>query len=225
MSIEVISDRYISRLLKRYPVLEDCSESIKESAFMLSGRSGMGKTIFICGNGGSAADAEHIVGELAKSFRLPRPCDDAFKRRIREIDPVLGKEISVKLQKGIRSIPLTGMPSLSSAFANDVEADFVLAQQLSVMGNPGDLLWCLSTSGNSGNINAAAVTAKAMDIKVLGLTGSDGGRLKELSDVCIRVPETETYKVQELHLPVYHTICMILEEFFFAEDPESKSLI
>ncbi len=167
--------------------------------------------VYLCGNGGSASDAEHIVGELMKSFLVQRPLSDDMERCLG--DPAL----SGKLQESLRAFSLTGSGSLASAFANDVDPGLVYAQQIYGYGRPGDVLWGISTSGRSENVLRALQVARAKGLDTLGLTGRDGGGMASLCKVCIRVPETETYKVQELHLPVYHALCAMLEAHFFKD--------
>lgn len=174
-----------------------------------------GGKLLIAGNGGSASDAEHIVGELMKSFVLPRPLDAALQTRLKEIDPEMGKAVAEGLQTGLPAIALDGHIALSTAYQNDCAPEMVFAQQVTGYGIEGDSFLGISTSGNSLNVLLAAVAAKAKGLKVIGLTGARECKLQKLSDVCICVPETETYKIQELHLPVYHCICMMLEERFF----------
>jgi D-sedoheptulose 7-phosphate isomerase len=174
-----------------------------------------GHTLFVCGNGGSAADADHIVGELMKGFLLKRPYPKEVQKDFLIADSDLGKDLTENLQQGIPAISLVSPPGLNSAFANDVNYEMAFAQQVAVLGKPGDLLWGLSTSGNSANVLYAAVAAKSQGMKVLSMTGESGGKLKAYSQVCLAVPEKETFKIQELHLPLYHCLCICLEEYFF----------
>ena len=171
--------------------------------------------LLVCGNGGSAADAEHIVGELMKGFKLPRRVEDSFADRLAEIDPELGPVLAENLQGALPAIALDGHPALSTAYMNDCEPLLCFAQQVYGYGSKGDVMLAISTSGNSQNVLYAAVAAKALGLHVIGLTGAKESRLSAMADVCIRVPEKETYMVQELHLPVYHCLCLMLEEFFF----------
>ena len=171
--------------------------------------------LLVCGNGGSAADAEHIVGELMKGFKLPRRVDDSFADRLVELDPELGPVLAENLQGALPAIALDGHPALSTAYMNDCEPLLCFAQQVYGYGSKGDVMLAISTSGNSQNVLYAAVAAKALGLHVIGLTGAKESRLSAIADVCIRVPEKETYMVQELHLPVYHCLCLMLEEFFF----------
>lgn len=176
-----------------------------------------GGKLLVTGNGGSAADSEHIVGELMKAFVNPRRLDDEYARALVETDLVLGKVLSENLQGALPAIALDGHLALSTAYMNDCEPLLCFAQQINGFGNTGDVFWGISTSGNSKNILFAAVAAKAKGMKVVGLTGLKESRLSQLADVCIRVPETETYMIQELHLPVYHTLCLMLEDKFFGK--------
>ncbi|MFA5448768.1 MAG: SIS domain-containing protein [Sphaerochaeta sp.] len=202
-------------LLERYPQLKDMQADLEAAAQLLLEAAQAKKVILVAGNGGSAADAEHIVGELMKSFVLPRPLDAQLKDRLIEVDQVMGVHIATHLQQGIAAICLSSHTALSSAFANDVDSALSYAQQVVGYGSEDALFWGISTSGNAKNVIQAAVTAKAMGMKVIGMTGGDGGMFKKYCDVCLRVPETETYKVQELHLPIYHWLCIYLEEMLF----------
>ena len=210
-----MKSRYIGQLIERYPSLEVCQKDIEEATTLLIHTIENNGKILLCGNGGSAADAEHIVGELGKSFITPRPLSAYLQQEIKDIDPIHGEHIANNLQMGIKAISLNGHPSLTSAFMNDVDPLLTFAQQTLVYGDEGDILWGISTSGNAQNILYATTVAKAKGIKVLGLTGEIGGKLANIADVCIRAPQGETYKVQELHLPIYHTLCILLEEYFF----------
>ena len=176
-----------------------------------------GNKLLVAGNGGSCADSEHIVGELMKGFKLPRKCSAEYAAKLESVDPVRGAELAQKLQGGLPAIALDGHQGLNSAFINDVPGGGLLtyAQQINGYGREGDVFLGISTSGNSKNIMYAVVTARAKGLKVIGLTGADGGELAGAADVAIKVPRSETYMVQELHLPVYHTLCLMLEERFF----------
>jgi len=205
----------IDSLVSRYPNLEDIRGTITDAARLLIERLSAGNKILLCGNGGSAADADHIVGELGKSFSVPRPLAPEIAKNLLEVDSDRGRYLTTVLQTGIPAIALTHHTALTTAFSNDVDARAAFAQQTLVYGRPGDVLWALSTSGNAENILLSAITARAIGMSVIGLTGTTGGSLADYCDVCIRVPESETYKVQELHLPIYHLLCMILEETLF----------
>jgi D-sedoheptulose 7-phosphate isomerase len=174
-----------------------------------------------CGNGGSASDAEHIVGELMKSFKLKRPVTDAQREALVAAFPVDGTYLAGHLQRGIRAISLVSQSSLSSAFINDVAPDMVFAQQVFGYGSAGDVLLAISTSGNSKNVVNACKVAHTFGIGTIGMTGEHGGKLMEICDVTIRVPACETFRVQEYHLPVYHTLCAMLEMDMFSTDNKS----
>jgi len=199
----------LDELMERYPQLKSCAEDIQSAFELLDRCYEQDGVVYVCGNGGSAADAEHIVGELMKSFTGHRPLPADFTERLQD-DYIYGN-----LEGALRAVALTGQVSLSTAFANDVAPDLVFAQQVFGYGRPGDICWGLSTSGNSKNVLHALKVARAKGMKTLGMTGQNGGRMLDRCDVCIRVPETETYKVQELHLPVYHALCRMLEARFF----------
>ena len=202
-------------LVKRYPKLEKIVDNITEAYLVLEECYDNGGKLLVAGNGGSAADAEHIAGELMKRFKRPRPVPDEFARKLREVDPVRGELLAENLECALMAIPLVAHEALTTAYINDVDGLGVFAQQLYGFGRRGDVFLGISTSGNSENIINAAVVARAIGIKTIGLTGADGGVLAEIADVTVKVPETETYMVQELHLPVYHCWCLMLEERFF----------
>lgn len=208
-------ERYLEELVNRYENLKTIVPDIRNAYEMIRDAYKNGNKLLIAGNGGSCADSEHIVGELMKGFVKKRPVSEDLIRKMIEADPEMGEKLSKKLQQGLPAISLTGHPSLSTAFANDVDPDMVFAEQLVGYGKPGDVFLGITTSGNSKNVLFATVVARAKGMKVIGLTGRDGGELKRVSDVAIVVPETETYQIQELHLPVYHAICLMLEEYFF----------
>lgn len=202
-------------LLNRYPALESCRTEIATAANMLVRCFEQGGKLLACGNGGSCADCGHIVGELMKGFLKKRPLDQEVLSQIAHGNIQLDISKVGQLQKGLPAISLCDMPALNSAFCNDVDADLVYAQAVMGLGREADILLCISTSGNSKNVVYAAQVAKAFKLNVIALTGETGGKLKEIADVCICVTERETYKVQELHLPVYHYLCAFVEEFFF----------
>jgi len=205
----------LDELIRRYPVLEAVRADLEHAYKTLECCYENGGKLLVAGNGGSAADSEHIVGELMKGFVKRRPVPEEMARALKEADPVRGAELSGKLQGGLPAIALTTHTALSSAFANDVDGVLSYAQQVNGYGKPGDVFLGISTSGNSENVMYAAVTARAKGMKVIGLTGKDGGKLGRFADVSIVVPEMETYKIQELHLPIYHALCLMLEERFF----------
>ena len=174
-----------------------------------------GGKLLIAGNGGSAADAEHIVGELMKSFVKKRNLPDFFIADIADVDSEMAEYIVPRLQPGLPAIALSGHASLSTAAINDIDGNIVFAQQLYGYGKKGDVFLGISTSGNAKNVLYAAATARAKRMNLVALTGGKGGKLRDFADVSIVVPETDTYKIQELHLPVYHCLCMMLEDYFF----------
>ena len=204
-------------LIERYPKLTVCREDIKKAYELLETAFQNGRKLLVCGNGGSASDSEHIVGELMKEFKLKRKVYGKHAAALKEIDPELGQVLADNLQGALPAISLTAHSSLQTAFMNDVVPELVFAQQVNGYGNVGDVFLGISTSGNSKNVLYAAVNAKSKGLKVIGLTGGKENKLMKYADVCIRVPETETYKIQELHLPVYHCLCLMLEEKFFGE--------
>ena len=210
-------EKHIELLISRYPRLVISKLDLINAYLIFEECYLKGGKLLVTGNGGSAADSEHIVGELMKAFVNPRRLDDEYARALVETDLVLGKVLSENLQGALPAIALDGHLALSTAYMNDCEPLLCFAQQINGFGNTGDVFWGISTSGNSKNILFAAVAAKAKGMKVVGLTGLKESRLSQLADVCIRVPETETYMIQELHLPVYHTLCLMLEYKFFGK--------
>lgn len=208
-------NNHIEVLIERYPQLLECRESIQAAYDILKEAYTKDRKLLVCGNGGSASDSEHIVGELMKEFKLKREVYHDQAEAMQRIDPELGDILAKHLQGALPAIALTGHSSLTTAFMNDSNPELIFAQQVNGYGKAGDVFLGISTSGNSRNILFAAVTAKSKGLKVIGLTGQKPNRLAQLADVCIQVTETETYKIQELHLPVYHCLCMMLEEHFF----------
>jgi D-sedoheptulose 7-phosphate isomerase len=208
-------NKHIDNLIDRYPKLIVCRNSIQEAYNTLKQAYTDGRKLLVCGNGGSASDSEHIVGELMKEFKLKRKVYAGQAEFMKSIDPEMGLILAENLQGALPAITLTGHSSLTTAFMNDSEPELVFAQQVNGYGKTDDVFLGISTSGNSRNVLYAAITAKSKGLKVLGLTGMKESKLKRLADVCICVPETETYKIRELHLPVYHCLCMMLEEHFF----------
>lgn len=209
--------RHLDSLLSRYPKLKVCRDDIVAAYRILESTYDNDGKLMIAGNGGSAADSEHIAGELMKRFKIPRPIDKELASKIVGIDVERGQSLANNLEKSLMAIPLVAHEALTTAYINDVDGYGVFAQQLMGFGRKGDTFLAISTSGNSENILNAVVVAKALNIKVIGLTGENGGKLAEMSDVTIRVPESETYLIQELHLPVYHCLCMMIEERYFGE--------
>ncbi len=208
----------LNRLMVRYPVLEPMRAQIEKAYRLIAARFEQGGKLLLCGNGGSAADALHIAGELMKSFTLARPMEQAVLERIGQMFPADAALLTQKLERALPAVALVESPSLSTAVQNDTAPALVFAQQVYGLGTPKDALLCISTSGNSENCVYAAETAKAMGMAVISLTGAGGGRLAGVSDAAIAVPEMECYRVQELHLPVYHALCLMLEYRFFGAD-------
>lgn len=207
----------LNELLERYPKLEPMREQLQAASRLLYETVRNGGKILLCGNGGSCADCDHIVGELMKGFLSKRKIDAAFAAKLREQYPEEGDYFAQHLQKGIAAISLTSHAALTSAFANDVAADMVYAQGVYGYGNKGDLLIAISTSGNSKNVVNAAKIARAKGLHTLAMTGANPSALEELCDVTLKAPETETFKVQEYHLPMYHYLCAQLEKEYITE--------
>lgn len=214
---EININQHIQTLIDRYPKLIVCRESIQQAYDIMKASYAQGRKLLVCGNGGSASDSEHIVGELMKEFKLKREVYKDQADAMKNIDPELGAILAKHLQGALPAITLTGHSSLTTAFMNDSNPELIFAQQVNGYGKPNDVFLGISTSGNSRNVLFAAVAAKAKGLHTIGLTGQRDSRLKGLADICIQVPETETYKIQELHLPVYHCLCMMLEEHFFGK--------
>ena len=204
--------------LTNAPPLERCRSSIHRAFELIRDTYSSGGKVLVCGNGGSAADSEHIVGELMKAFRLPRPLLPEQVEALRSEFPEGFREAAANLQRALPAISLVSQSSLITAFANDVSADFVFAQQVLGYGAPGDLLIAISTSGNSTNVVNAAKTARAFGLSSIGLTGESGGTLGGLCTTTIRVPAVETADVQEYHLKVYHALCAMVESELFADE-------
>lgn len=206
---------HITLLVKRYPKLEPIKQTIIDGYLVMEAAYERDGKLLVAGNGGSAADAEHIVGELMKRFKSPRPVTKEFAEKLISADPKRGPSLAKNLERSLMAIPLAAHEALSTAYINDVDGYGVFAQQLLGYGREGDVFLGISTSGNSQNIMNAVAVAKALGIKVIGLTGATGGELATVADVVVRVPETETYMIQELHLPIYHCWCLMLEDYFF----------
>ena len=209
--------RHIDLLINRYPILECCRKDIVDAYLVMEECYKHDGKLLIAGNGGSAADSEHIAGELMKRFKTPRPVTTEFAEKLIAIDPERGVNLAKNLERGLMAIPLVAHEALSTAYINDVDGLGVFAQQLFGFGRPGDVFLGISTSGNSKNIISTTVVARALGIKVIGLTGANGGELAKVADVAVKVPENETYMIQELHLPVYHCWCLMLEDKFFGD--------
>lgn len=218
--MEKIEEKIINEvdlLIKRYPILNKCKQDIINGYLIMKDSYEHGGKLLIAGNGGSAADAEHIAGELMKRFKIPRPISREFAEKLISIDAERGKNLAQNLEQSLMAIPLVAHEALTTAYINDVDGYGVFAQQLLGFGRNGDVFLGISTSGNSQNVMSATVVARAVGMKVIGLTGADGGELADVADVAIKVPETETYMIQELHLPIYHCWCLMLEAHFFGE--------
>lgn len=215
--------KHIEVLVNRYPVLNSVKDEIVEAYFLLVESYKNEGKLLIAGNGGSAADAEHIVGELMKGFKLPRKLNENFTDKLISENEELGTVLAESLQGALPAIALDGHPALSTAYMNDCEPLLCFAQQVNGYGKAGDVFLGISTSGNSKNILYAATTAHAKGMKVIGLTGAKDSKLTQMSDVCIKVPQTETYMIQELHLPVYHCLCLMLEDEFLGRTDVMKN--
>ena len=208
--------QYIDLLILRYPQLIVAKDCIVEAYQILEESYTNDGKLLVAGNGGSAADAEHIVGELMKGFVNPRKLEAEYSDALITVNKELGRVLS--LQGALPAIALDGHLALTTAYLNDCEPLLCFAQQVNGYGRKSDVFLGISTSGNSRNILYAATVAKAKGMKVIGLTGEKDSKLSEISDTCIQVPETETYKIQELHLPVYHCLCLMLEDTFFGKE-------
>ena len=200
-------------LAERYPVLESCREEIMAAYQEMRGSFEQGGKLLVCGNGGSSADAQHIVGELMKEYKLHRKVPEGFAQNCRRLYP--GQGLEEKLQGALPAIAIGVNQALASAYANDVAPEMAYAQEVLGYGRPGDVLLGLSTSGNSQNVLNAVKVARAAGLRCIGIGGQGGGRLRELSHVYVALPEDETYLVQELTLPVYHAWCRMLECAFW----------
>jgi len=207
----------IDQLCERYPSLNGVRPAIEDACTQMIACYEQGGKILVCGNGGSCSDSEHIVGELMKSFELKRPIKHAVKEKLAVISPERGSYLAQHLQQGLPAISLTAHAALITAVANDIDGDIIFAQQVIGYGKKNDILLGISSSGNSQNVLDACIVAKAMDLKVIGLTGETGGKMKEFCDTLINVPGRRTFMVQELHLPVYHVLCLAVEHHFFGK--------
>ena len=209
--------KHLELLIERYPALAVCESEIKRAIEAIIACYEKGGKLLLCGNGGSCADCDHIVGELMKGFLKKRPLDESKKAEMREKCAELDDATLSKLQSGLGAISLPSITALGSAFNNDVDPELTYAQATLALGKAGDVFIGLSTSGNAKNVAAAARVAKGIGMTVIGMSGEGGGKLAALSDIAIRVPESETFKIQELHLPVYHAICAEVEEYFYSK--------
>ena len=206
----------LDQLIERYPFLSVCSQQIVDAYELLKNCYTNKGKLLLAGNGGSASDSNHIVGELMKGFLLKRPLDASQKALFRTISD--GQHLANHLQQPLPAITLTEQSSLITAIANDISPDLIFAQQVYGYGHPGDIFWGLSTSGNSRNIVLAAKTAKICGLKTISITGEKPSMLSDLSDVCIQVPFTSTPQIQEATLPIYHALCSMLEANFFTKE-------
>lgn len=217
MKLEPKLMKHIDLLIERYPALAGIKDALVDAYLLMEECYLNGGKLLIAGNGGSASDSEHIAGELMKSFKLERRISDELKEKLIVIDSVRGEQLAKNLQQPLMAIPLVAHEALSTAYINDVDGYGVFAQQMLGFGRPGDVFLAISTSGNSKNVMNATVVARALGVKIIGLTGEKGGELAEVADVTVKAPSSETYMIQELHLPIYHCWCLMLEERFFGE--------
>ena len=207
--------KYIDMLIERYPQLKSASKEIEDAYEILESCFTNGGKLLVAGKGGSAADSEHIVGELMKGFEKPRVLNNELRRSLVKVDSKMGTILAENLQMALPAIALDGHVALTTAYMNDCNPLLCFAQQINGYGNGKDVFLGISTSGNSKNIIYAAITAKAKGMKVIGLTGSKQCELQKLSDVTIHSTENRTYMIQEQHLPIYHCLCLMLEERFW----------
>jgi len=208
---------YLDELIMRYPQLEPIKQEIQKAADRLIACYGQGNKVLICGNGGSCSDSDHIIGELMKGFENMRPIGDKLKTGLAEIAGDRGLYLAGRLQQALPAISLTAHSALITAVANDTDASLIFAQQVMGYGEIGDVIIGISSSGNSQNVIDALITAKAKNMTAIGLTGETGGKMKPFCDILINVPGKRTAFVQELHLPVYHVLCLIIENHFFGK--------
>lgn len=208
---------YIKQLIERYPALSVCENDIRQAAKAIINSYENGGKLLVAGNGGSAADSDHICGELLKSFVKIRKPEDSFLSKLKEIDADTGAYLSDKLQGSLPAIALTNQSALMTASLNDVDGNVMFAQQVNGYGKAEDVFLGITTSGNSADVIYATVVAKARGLKTIALTGKSGGKIKNLADITIIVPSNETFMIQEYHLPVYHALCLEIEEHFWKE--------
>lgn len=211
------TEEILAQLIQRYPSLTGQKGQIQQAYRIMAESFENGEKLLLCGNGGSAADALHIAGELMKSFILPRRINEDFACTLAEEFPEDAAFLLEKLEGALPAIPLVESAAVSTAVQNDTASSLVFAQQVYGLGKPGDVLCCISTSGNSANIVYAAEVAHALGMKVISLTGKTPNKLEKISDCTIGVDDTETFRIQELHLPIYHALCLMLENRFFAK--------
>lgn len=216
-NMDVLLQKHVDVLLQRYPELTACRDSFVKAYEMMQDSFAQGGKLLIAGNGGSAADSQHMAGELMKRFKLPRPVSAQMAEAMKALDPIRGQQMAESLERCLPAISLSAHEAAMTAFINDVGSADVYAQQVLGYGKQGDVFLAISTSGNSENLIRAAITARCMGIKVIGLTGKTGGKMAPLCDVAVKVPDEETYRIQEFHLPIYHAWCLMLEEYFFGK--------
>lgn len=209
--------KQIDILIERYPQIDKCKKEIEQAYLILEESYANGNKLLVAGNGGSAADSEHIVGELMKGFENPRKLSSEYKEKLMSVNNELGKVLGENLQMALPTIALDGHVALTTAYMNDCEPLLCFAQQVNGYGKEGDVFLGISTSGNSKNILYAAIVAKAKGMKVVALTGAKDSKLSQIADVTIKAPEARTYRIQEYHLPIYHCLCLMLEERFFGD--------
>ena len=207
--------KHLDMLVQRYPDLLPVKKDIYAAYQIMAESYSQGGKLLIAGNGGSAADSEHIVGELMKSFILPRKPDETYRKKLIDANLEFGTVLADNLQGALPAIALDGHFALTTAYMNDVEPLLCFAQQVNGYGNAGDVFLGISTSGNSKNVLFAATVAKAKGMKVIGLTGEKESKLSAMADICVKAPRVETYQIQEMHLPIYHCWCLMLEAYFF----------
>jgi D-sedoheptulose 7-phosphate isomerase len=213
----MIKDKTIDLLCDRYPSLLPLRSTIFDAAGMIIECYSGGGKLLICGNGGSSTDADHFAAELMKSFESQRPLDESLKKRLYEISATRGRFLGNMLEHSLPAISLPSNTALATAVSNDIDPSLIYAQQVIGYGEEGDILIGISTSGNSRNVVDACITAKALNLNVMGISGKTGGKMKQYCDLLVNVPETRTAWVQELHLPVLHAICLIVENHFYSK--------
>ncbi len=215
-------DLLLNKLCERNPELLMLKGIIGEAAEMIIGCFSHGGKLLICGNGGSSSDSEHLVAELMKGFEIRRPLDKSFKNRLSGISGIRGKYLAEKLEHGLPAISLSAHTALTTAISNDTDSDLVFAQQVIGYGCEKDILIAITTSGNSQNILDACIVAKALNMNVIGITGKSGGKVKQYCDILVNIPGDQTACIQELQLPVQHTICRIIENYFYGSAPSGS---
>lgn len=215
MALENRLITHIELLLKRYPSLKTIRSELIDAYLIMENSYVSGGKLLVAGNGGSAADAGHIVSELMKCFKMPRKVSSEFANELKAVDEELGTVLAEKLEGALPAISLSSHTALTTAYMNDCDPLLCFAQQVNGFGKPEDVFLGISTSGNSKNILYAAAVAKAKGMKVIGLTGSNNSKLQKYADVCVKAANTETYMIQELHMPIYHCWCLMLEDKFF----------